>query len=110
MPEYVKRLRELVGPDEILQIPSVSIALRDQHGRVLLARHVEGDQWVLPGGAIEPGEVPKDAAIREMREETGIEVRLTGWSKCSAGLSSSSLSQRPPHVLRDGGVWSDCAG
>jgi len=78
MPEYVKRLRELVGGDEVLQIPSVSIALRDAEGRVLLARHVEGQQWVLPGGAIELGEVPADAAIREMREETGIAVRLTG--------------------------------
>ena len=77
MPEYVKRLRELVGDDELLQIASVSIALMDADRRVLLARHVEGQHWLLPGGAIEPGEVPADAAIREMWEETGTAVRLT---------------------------------
>ena len=77
MAEYVRRLRTLVGGEELLQIPSVSIALRDPEGRVLLARHAEGDVWLLPGGAIEPAETPADAAVREMFEETGLLVRLT---------------------------------
>jgi len=34
--------------------------------------------WLLPGGAIEPAETPADAAVREMFEETGLFVRLTG--------------------------------
>jgi 8-oxo-dGTP pyrophosphatase MutT (NUDIX family) len=61
--EYVRRLRGMVGGEELLQVPSVSIALRDGDGRVLLARHSEGGSWVLPGGAIEPGETPADAAM-----------------------------------------------
>ena len=78
MTDYVQRLRAIVGGGELLQLPSVSVALRDAQGRVLLARHVEGGVWLLPGGSIEPGEVPTDAAIREMREETGLEVRIIG--------------------------------
>ena len=78
MADYVLRLRALVGGDEFLQLPSVSVALRDEGGRVLLARHVEGNAWLLPGGSVEPGEVPADAAVREMWEETGLFVRLTG--------------------------------
>jgi 8-oxo-dGTP pyrophosphatase MutT (NUDIX family) len=70
--EYVRRLRDIVGGEELLQVPSVSIALRDADGRVLLARHSEGGVWLLPGGAIEPTEVPADAAVREMFEETGL--------------------------------------
>ena len=77
MAEYVRRLRTIVGGNELLQIPSVSIALRDAQGRVLLVRHSEGDVWLLPGGAIEPTELPADAAVREMFEETGLLVRLT---------------------------------
>lgn len=78
MTDYVQRLRAIVGGGELLQLPSVSIALRDAEGRVLLGRHAEGGAWLLPGGSIEPGEVPADAAIREMLEETGLAVRLTG--------------------------------
>jgi 8-oxo-dGTP pyrophosphatase MutT (NUDIX family) len=57
--DHVARMRALVGGRELLQIPSVSVAIRDGAGRVLLARHVEGDAWLIPGGAIEPGESPR---------------------------------------------------
>ena len=58
-------------------MPSVSVAIREADGRVLLARHVEGNRWVLPGGSIEPGETPANAALREGWEETGLTVHLT---------------------------------
>jgi ADP-ribose pyrophosphatase YjhB (NUDIX family) len=47
-------------------------------GRILLARHQRrnGSYWVLPGGAVEPGETPEEAAVREVREETGLEIHL----------------------------------
>lgn len=45
--------------------------------QVLLVRHSYGDRrrWELPGGAVKRNEQPRDAAVREMREELGIEVR-----------------------------------
>lgn len=75
MSAYMRRLRERVGHD-LLEVPSVTVALSDREGRVLLARHSEGGLWVMPGGAVEPEETPADAALRETWEETGLLAHL----------------------------------
>ncbi len=46
-------------------------------GRILLIRHSWYGVWCLPGGTVEPGESVAEAAVREAREETGLEVELT---------------------------------
>jgi ADP-ribose pyrophosphatase YjhB (NUDIX family) len=56
--------------------------LRDDAGRVLLARgsglSAFPGVWSLPGGGVEQGEDPLDAVVREVYEETGVTVRVTG--------------------------------
>ena len=53
-----------------------------RNGRVLAARRTgppeARGQWELPGGKVEPGEQPEAAAVREVREEVGCEIRVTG--------------------------------
>lgn len=44
----------------------------------MLHRHPKLGLWLPPGGHIEPDELPDDAAVREVFEETGVEVELTG--------------------------------
>jgi 8-oxo-dGTP pyrophosphatase MutT (NUDIX family) len=76
MSDHMRRLREKIGTD-LLQLPSVTVLARDGQGRVLLVRHSETGRWVIPGGAVEPHEVPADTAVREMWEETRLRVELT---------------------------------
>jgi 8-oxo-dGTP pyrophosphatase MutT (NUDIX family) len=47
-------------------------------GKVLLHLHRKLAMWLPPGGHIEQGELPDEAAVREVLEETGISVRLVG--------------------------------
>lgn len=47
-------------------------------GRVLAARRPDGG-WEFPGGKVEAGESPEQAAVREISEELGCLVEVTGW-------------------------------
>jgi 8-oxo-dGTP pyrophosphatase MutT (NUDIX family) len=47
-------------------------------GRVLLHFHEKLQRWLPPGGHIEPNEMPDDAAVREVMEETGVACTLIG--------------------------------
>lgn len=48
----------------------------DNDRRVLLCHRRDFDAWNLPGGRVESGELPTEAVIREVREETGLEVAI----------------------------------
>jgi 8-oxo-dGTP pyrophosphatase MutT (NUDIX family) len=74
---YVADVRAIVG-SRLLLLPAVSVHIRDDVGRLLLVHQVDRQQWGTVGGAVEPGESPAEAALREAREETGLEVELTG--------------------------------
>ena len=59
-----------------------SAVLVEDAGRVLLARRAVDpgkDLWDLPGGFCEPGETPEEGAVRELREETGADIEVTGF-------------------------------
>jgi 8-oxo-dGTP pyrophosphatase MutT (NUDIX family) len=70
---YIRKLREKIG-HEMLHVPAVSGIIIDKDGRLLLHRSSDDGNWYTIGGAIEPGEHPADAVVREVREETGLDV------------------------------------
>lgn len=74
MKDYVKELRQLVGTRPVVLAGSCVLVL-DEAGRVLLNRRSDNGYWGVPGGILEPGESLEETAKREVREETGLEVR-----------------------------------
>jgi 8-oxo-dGTP pyrophosphatase MutT (NUDIX family) len=74
--DYVLKIRNKIGSD-LLLCPSVAVSLFDQEGRLLLGLSRDVGRWIMIGGAIDPGERPADAAVREAWEETGLRVEVT---------------------------------
>jgi ADP-ribose pyrophosphatase YjhB (NUDIX family) len=48
----------------------------DKENRILLVHRRDMDLWDLPGGGLDPGEIPTEAAVRETKEETGLDVEV----------------------------------
>jgi 8-oxo-dGTP pyrophosphatase MutT (NUDIX family) len=70
-PEFVTGLRAHIGHDMLWLSTAAGVVL-DADERVLLGRRADTGSWGLPGGIIDPGEEPADAAVREIYEETGV--------------------------------------
>ena len=61
-------------------VPAVGVVCLKGESVLLIrrGRPPRQGEWSLPGGRIEPGELALDAALRELREETGVEARIVG--------------------------------
>ncbi len=76
--------------------PKVAVvALIEEQGQVLLVRrrfNPEKGKWALPAGFVDDGEDPTQAVVREVREETDLEVAVTGLLDVSAGTGRLGAS------------------
>ncbi|MYW96277.1 NUDIX domain-containing protein [Amycolatopsis rubida] len=62
-------------------VPSVTVVIRNDRDEILLIHKVDNDLWALPGGGHDIGETITQTAVREVKEETGLDIeiiRLTG--------------------------------
>ncbi|WP_327652735.1 NUDIX domain-containing protein [Micromonospora aurantiaca] len=58
-------------------VVAVTVFVQDEQGRVLLIQRTDNDLWALPGGGQEFGEYIAETAVRETREEAGVEIEVT---------------------------------
>lgn len=79
------------APEANSVVPSVTVGVRDEQGRILLIHKVDNNLWALPGGGHDAGEYIAETAVREVREETGVDVEITGL----VGLYTN-----PGHVMK----------
>ncbi|WP_205326993.1 NUDIX domain-containing protein [Glycomyces sp. YM15] len=59
-------------------VPSTVAFVTDSEGRVLLIQRSDNGDWALPGGGHDLGERIADTAVRETKEETGLDIEITG--------------------------------
>lgn len=71
-------------------VVAVAVVVQDNKGRVLLIRRTDNGLWALPGGAQDLGESLRQAATREVEEETGLRVEI---------VSVAGIYSDPNHVI-----------
>lgn len=83
-------LNDPAAPKANALVVAVTVVVRDDAGRVLLIKRSDNSLWALPGGAQDVGESTAQAAIREVKEETGLQVEID---------AISGIYYDPNHVI-----------
>jgi 8-oxo-dGTP pyrophosphatase MutT (NUDIX family) len=83
-------------------VPSATAIVTDDAGRLLLVHKTDNGLWALPGGGMDPGESISQCIVREVKEETGLDVEVTG---------VVGIYTHPKHVIAydDGEVRQQCS-
>ncbi len=92
----------MINPETLPYRPCVGVVLINPQGLIFAGQRLDStaDAWQMPQGGIDEGEKPRDAALRELREETGITADLVEFLAKTPGWLTYDL---PPELL--GRVW-----
>lgn len=66
------------APEPNSLVVAASAVVTDDRGRILLQRRTDSGLWALPGGGMEMADSLPGTAVREVKEETGLDVEITG--------------------------------
>jgi 8-oxo-dGTP pyrophosphatase MutT (NUDIX family) len=65
-----------IGRSGQIRVGSAAVIFDDRREKILLTQRSDNGQWCLPGGALDPGESASENCVREVLEETGLEVGI----------------------------------
>jgi len=79
--DAIAKVEEHLGRNKVMPKATAALAVVIRDGKMLLLQRgmtapLQPGDWAIPGGSIEPGETPAEAALRELKEETGLDGKL----------------------------------
>lgn len=74
----IEHFNEADAPRPNRLIPAASAVVTDTTGGIVLVKRTDNELWTIPGGAMEPGESIAECCRREVLEESGYQVSITG--------------------------------
>lgn len=73
MDDYIKKMRAKIGHQKFIH-PAARIIIENEVGEILMIRRADNNNWGIPAGSLEEGETIEECIIREVKEETGLEI------------------------------------
>ncbi len=73
MHNYIQNLRKLIGHRKFIH-PGARIIVENEQGQILMIRRKDNGHWGLPAGGLEENETIRACIIREVKEETGLDI------------------------------------
>ncbi len=73
---YIKYIRDMVG-DSMIMLNATAVVIVNENNEVLLQKRSDNKMWGLPGGLMELDESIEECAIREVKEETNLDIEIT---------------------------------
>lgn len=102
MDNYIKKVRKKFGHDELI-LNYAGCIIFDEQKRLLLQKRSDCEKWGFLGGMVEFGESVGEAAVREVKEESGLDVEITSlygvYSKYFAEYTNGDKAQPIVHLF-----------
>jgi ADP-ribose pyrophosphatase YjhB (NUDIX family) len=73
MKSYIQKIRNKLGHDKLIH-PAARIIVENEHGQILIIERADNGHMGIPAGALEENESIEECIIREVKEETGINI------------------------------------
>ncbi len=103
MDNYIKKVRKKFGHDELI-LNYAGCIIFDEQDRLLLQKRADCNQWGFLGGMVEFGESVEETAIREVKEESGLDVDIISlygvYSKYFAEFTNGDKAQPIVHLFK----------
>lgn len=103
MDNYIKKVRKRFGHDALI-LNYAGCIIFDENNRLLLQKRSDCEKWGFLGGMVEFGESVEEAAIREVKEESGLDVEITSlygvYSKYFAEFTNGDKAQPIVHIFK----------
>ena len=103
MDNYIKKVRKKFSHDELI-LNYAGCIIFDNAGRLLLQKRCDCNQWGFLGGMVEFGESVEETAVREVKEESGLDVKVNSlygvYSKYFAEFTNGDKAQPIVHLFK----------
>lgn len=103
MDDYIRKVRKKFGHDALI-LNYAGCIIFDENNRLLLQKRADCEKWGFLGGMVEFGESVAEAAIREVKEESGLDVEITSlygvYSKYFAEFTNGDKAQPIVHIFK----------